>query len=216
MLVPSAVIKVAISCEPINLSNLAFSTFKILPFSGNMAWNLRSRPCLADPPAESPSTKYISHFAGSRSWQSANLPGKPMVSITPLRRVISRALRAASRARAASTILPTMIFASAGFSCKNSANLAATTSETTGCTSEETNLSLVCDENFGSGTLTDNTQQMPSRMSSPVVSTLAFLAMSVCSMYWLSVRVMAVRKPVKWVPPSRCGMLLVKHCTVSL
>ena len=29
-------------------------------------------------------------------------------------------------------------------------------------------------------------------------------------------RVMAARKPVKCVPPSRCGMLLVKHSTLSL
>ena len=106
-----------------------------------------------------------------------------MVSIAPLRRVISRALRAASRARAASTILPQIILASMGFSCKNSANLADTTSETTGCTSDDTNLSLVCDENLGSGTLTESTQVMPSRISSPVVSTLAFLANSVCSIY---------------------------------
>ena len=51
-----------------------------------------------------------------------------MVSIAPLRRVISRALRAASRARAASTILLQMILASVGFSNKNSASLVATTS----------------------------------------------------------------------------------------
>ena len=102
-----------------------------------------------------------------------------MVSITPLRRVISRAFLAASLARAESTILLQIIFASAGFSAKNSASFSPTTSETTGCTSLETNLSLVCDENFGSGTLTDNTQVMPSRISSPVVLTLAFLAVSV-------------------------------------
>ena len=35
-------------------------------------------------------------------------------------------------------------------------------------------MSLVCEQNFGSGTLTDNTQVKPSRMSSPVISTLAF------------------------------------------
>jgi hypothetical protein len=52
------------------------------------------------------------------SWQSASLPGRPMPSSTPLRRVISRALRAASRARAASTILPQMILASLGFSSR--------------------------------------------------------------------------------------------------
>ena len=37
----------------------------------------------------------------------------------------------------------------------------------TGRTSEETSLSLVCEENFGSGTLTDRMQVRPSRMSSP-------------------------------------------------
>lgn len=39
-----------------------------------------------------------SDFAGSRSWQSASLPGSELTSSAPLRRVRSRALRAASRA----------------------------------------------------------------------------------------------------------------------
>ena len=180
-----------------------------------MAWNLRSRPCLAEPPAESPSTKYNSDSAGSFSWQSASLPGKPKPSITPLRRVSSRALRAASRARAASTILPQMILASFGFSSKKFFNASPNTSFTTGEISLETSLSLVCDENLGSGSFTDNTQVKPSRISSPEVSTLAFLAMSLSAMYWLMVRVMAWRSAVRCVPPSRCGMLLVKHCTDS-
>ena len=33
--------------------------------------------------------------------------------------------------------------------------------------------------------------------------------------YWLIWRVRAPRKPARWVPPSRCGMLLVKHNIVS-
>ena len=33
-----------------------FSTLMILPRSGRMAWNSGSRPPLAEPPAESPST----------------------------------------------------------------------------------------------------------------------------------------------------------------
>ena len=57
MPVPNAVISVAISCEDNNLSKRAFSTFKIFPFNGRIAWFLRSRPCFAEPPAESPSTK---------------------------------------------------------------------------------------------------------------------------------------------------------------
>ena len=39
------------------LSMRARCTFRILPFSGRMAWYWRSLPCLADPPAESPSTR---------------------------------------------------------------------------------------------------------------------------------------------------------------
>ena len=35
----------------------AFSVLMTFPRNGKIAWNLRSRPCLAEPPAESPSTK---------------------------------------------------------------------------------------------------------------------------------------------------------------
>ena len=38
------------------LSRRAFSTLRSLPRSGRIAWNRRSRPCFAEPPAESPST----------------------------------------------------------------------------------------------------------------------------------------------------------------
>ena len=49
-----------------------------------------------------------SESAGSRSWQSASLPGSEPESSAPLRRASSLALRAASRTRAASTHLATM------------------------------------------------------------------------------------------------------------
>ena len=45
----------------------------------------------------------------------------------------------------------------------------------------DTNLSLVCELNFGSGNLTDKTHINPSRISSPVVSIFAFLAISFSS-----------------------------------
>ena len=51
------------------------------------------------------------------------------------------------------------------------------TPSTTGRTSEETSLSFVWLENFGSGTLTESTQVSPSRASSPVNATFSFLAM---------------------------------------
>ena len=113
--------------------------------------------------------------AGSFSWQSASLPGRPAISSAPLRRVSSRALRAASRARAASTTLPAIARASSGFSSRNSSSFWLTIASTTPLTSLETSLSLVCEENFGSGTLTDSTAIRPSRMSSPDSATFAVL-----------------------------------------
>ena len=80
-----------------------FSTLMILPRSGSTAWVLRSRACFAEPPAESPSTMNSSASAGSVTEQSASLPGRVEFSSADLRRVRSRALRAAWRARAAST-----------------------------------------------------------------------------------------------------------------
>src|SRR5216117_1592115 len=81
------------------LSIRAFWTLRILPRSGRIAWKPRSRPCFAEPPAESPSTRYTSQIVGSSSEQSASLPGSSPPSRPLLLRTSSRALRAASRAR---------------------------------------------------------------------------------------------------------------------
>jgi hypothetical protein len=43
-------------------------------------------------------------------------------------------------------------------------------------TSEETSLSLVCEPNFGSGSLTETIAVSPSRMSSPVRLTFSFFS----------------------------------------
>src|SRR6201999_2428729 len=116
---------------------------------------------------------------------------------------------------AASTTLPTTVFASDGCSSNQRPSCSITTPSTTGRTSDETSLSLVCDENFGSGTFTDNTQVRPSRQSSPVSATFSFFWMPESSAYFVTTRVSAARKPAKCVPPSRCGMLLVKHNMLS-
>ena len=87
---------------------------RILPRRGRIAWVLRSRPCFALPPAESPSTMYISDSAGSRELQSANLPGRGEDSNTDLRRTSSRACRAASAALKAWIALSKIASAIAG------------------------------------------------------------------------------------------------------
>ena len=167
---PSAFIRVAISVEENIFSLFAFSTFNILPFRGRIAWVLRSLPCLAEPPAESPSTKNISHLAGSFSWQSASFPGSPAMSNAPLRLVISLAFLAASLALAESSIFEIMLLASLGFSIKNSCSALFKRDSTTPFTSDETSLSFVCAENFGSGCFIESTAVIPSRQSSPVTA----------------------------------------------
>ncbi len=145
----------------------ARSTLRILPFSGRIAWKRRSRPCLAVPPADSPSTRNISQRLGSRSEQSASLPGSPPPSSAPLRRVRSRALRAASRARAASIALLMILRATGGFCSKNAPRRSFTNAWTMPAISEFS-FALVCPSNCGWGSFTLTTATKPSRTSSPV------------------------------------------------
>ena len=55
-------------------ASFAFSVLITLPRNGNTAWKRRSRPCFAEPPAESPSTRYSSFFCGLRDCAGVNLP----------------------------------------------------------------------------------------------------------------------------------------------
>ena len=54
-----------------------FSTFRILPRMGRIAWVAGSRPLRAEPPAESPSTMNSSHSSGLVEEQSMSFPGSP-------------------------------------------------------------------------------------------------------------------------------------------
>ena len=74
--------------------------------------------------------------SGSRIEQSASLPGSDELSSADLRRVSSRALRAASRARIAAIALLMIARASCGFSSRNCASCAFT---------------VVCDETLDAG-----------------------------------------------------------------
>ncbi len=162
-----AVIMFWISLLPRALSRRAFSTFSTFPRRGRIACVRRSRPILAEPPAESPSTMNSSHFAGSRSEQSASLPGRPPME-RALLRTVSRALRAASRARAAVMLFSMIFLAIAGFSSKYVLISSYTTLPTTPSISVFTSLSFVWDEKRGLGILTEITATRPSRTSSPL------------------------------------------------
>ena len=82
-------------------------------------------------------------------------------------RAVSRALRAAARAREASTALRTTRSASFGFSSRNSASFALTTDSTKPCMPGLPSLVFVWPSNCGSVSLAEMTAVRPSRMSSP-------------------------------------------------
>ena len=156
---------------------LAFSTFKIFPRIGKIAWNSRFRPCFAEPPAESPSTINNSHFSGSLEEQSANFPGRLLISNVPLRRVISRARLAAIRALEATIPFSMICRPTVGFSIKNFMKCSENKRSTTVRTSELPSLVLVCPSNWGSGCLMEMTAVKPSRTSSPErFSSLSFIS----------------------------------------
>ena len=106
--------------------------------------------------------------------------------------------------------------ASAGFSRRYSLSFSLTDDSTGALTSDETNLSFVCEENLGSGTLIDKIAVKPSLVSSPVIAAFSFFAKPDASMKLLRVLVNAALKPARCAPPSLCGILLVKQYTLSL
>ena len=168
MLVPNAVIIDWISALPRALSRRARSTFRILPRSGRMACVSGLRPCLAEPPAESPSTMYTSQRSGSFEEQSASLPGMPKDSSGDLRRALSRALRAARRACEAMMALRMISLAGPGLRSNQSPRWSVTALDTNPRASELPSLVLVWPSNCGSESFTEITAVRPSRMSSPV------------------------------------------------
>ncbi len=121
--VPIAVNNERISSLANTRSNEAFPTFKILPRIGKIACVKRLRPCLAEPPAESPSTINNSEISGSFDVLSASLPGKLPISKPDCLRVISRARLAANRAFWAKTPFSTICLATAGFSIMKRLNV---------------------------------------------------------------------------------------------
>ena len=65
----------------------------ILPRSGRTAWSVRSRPCLAEPPAESPSTRKSSRYCGIALRAVGELGGQPLVVEALLARQLARLAR---------------------------------------------------------------------------------------------------------------------------
>ena len=114
-----------------------------------MAWVLRSRPCLAEPPALSPSTINNSRKCLSLVWAGVSLPLNIFSIFLPSLPFLasSLALRAASRASLPFKALETICVATCLFSCKKNFNFSETIASTMGLADGVPNLDLVCPSN---------------------------------------------------------------------
>ena len=164
--VPRAVIMVWISLLDKTLSILAFSAFITFPLNGKIAWYFLFLPCFADPPAESPSTKYSSLNDGSYSEQSASLPGSAEMSNTFFLLTSSLAFFAASLALAAFSAFCIIVLAILGFCSKKSVKDSDIIESHIPLISPFPSFVFVCPSNCGSGTLIDRIAVNPSLTSS--------------------------------------------------
>mmetsp|Transcript_31440 Transcript_31440/g.101676 ORF Transcript_31440/g.101676 Transcript_31440/m.101676 type:complete len:230 (+) Transcript_31440:1274-1963(+) len=194
----------------------AFSMLRILPRRGRMAWISRDRPCLAEPPAESPSTMKISDRSGSPLAQSASLPGSRVDPSTDLRRTNSRAAFAASAALCADSALSRMAASARGVRCKKSVSCMASSSLTMPRTSGEPSFCLVWPSNSASGNRTATMAHKPSRRYSP--GKLGALSRNLPDSRpsELSTRVTAALSPSTCVPPFGVCTPLAKLSRLSV
>mmetsp|Transcript_23340 Transcript_23340/g.51045 ORF Transcript_23340/g.51045 Transcript_23340/m.51045 type:complete len:200 (-) Transcript_23340:211-810(-) len=191
------------------------STFRIFPRSGRIAWNLRSRACLALPPALSPSTRKISVRSMSVEEQSASFPGSIDDRSTLLRRTSSRARFAASAAFMAWRALEAMAARTSWWVMKASLSSSATTESTIFRTSGFPSRVFVCPSNSGLGTFTDTMQLRPSRTFSPLKLESASLRCLKLRARVFTVRVRATFMPSMCVPPSTVRMQFAYPSSVS-
>ncbi len=145
------------SCTSCDDSTSAASTsqvFRILPRSGITAWNSRSRACLAEPPAESPSTRNSSARFGSWLLQSASLPGSAGPATTRLRATFWLARRRVCAFMIASCAMRSPC---SGCWLSQSPNWSLTMPETNAAGSREERRSLVWPANCGSRIFIEST-----------------------------------------------------------
>ena len=190
------------------LARGALSTLRTFPRSGSIACRARSRPCLAEPPAESPSTTNSSLPALPGDVQSLSFPGRfRRFEVALLRDTACWAARLAARARAARMMRATIDSATLMLWFSQCSRAGRTSPSTIDVSSGLFSRSLVCPWNCGSGTKTLSTPTRPSRMSS-VVSATPFGVRPWVSMKLRTALPMPARSPFSCVPPEPVGMPL--------
>ena len=158
---------VLISALASTLSMLAFSTFRILPRIGRMAWYIRFLAVLALPPAESPSTMKISHLEGSLDSQFASFPLESKENFC-LVSILVLAFSSVLRILAAFSAQPIMLFKVSRLRSKNRTISSPVTLATALAASWLSSFVLVWPSKRGSGCLMDTTAVIPFRTSAPV------------------------------------------------
>ena len=146
---------------------LAFSTFKILPRMGRIAWYIRFRAVLALPPAESPSTIKISHSPAFRLSQLASFPLESKENFCFTSRLVF-ARSSVFRILAAFSAHPITFFSVSRFLSKNRITSSVVTLAVARVASGLSSFVLVCPSNRGEGCLMDTTAVMPFRTSAPI------------------------------------------------
>ena len=126
--------------------------------------------------------------------------------------MVSRAWRAAMRARAAWVAFMTTARASAGFSSSHSASFSLVAFSTSERMETLPSLALVWPSNWGSASFTETMAVRPSRMSSPRrFSSFSLSSLTAERAYLLTTLVRAFLKPSTCMPPSPVVMPLAKE-----
>jgi len=152
-----------------SLPDPALATLRILPRSGSTAWLTRLRACLAEPPAESPSTMKISAPAAAVAEQSASLPGSRSFWIAVLR-LTSFSCRRRMRSSALWMTQSSSLLASAGLLVSQWSNGSRMAFSTMRVAAAVASLSFVWPTNSGSRTKTDSMPAAEIITSSAVIT----------------------------------------------
>ena len=145
------------------------------------------------------------------SWQSASLPGSEPDSRNDLRRVRSRAWRAAIRALAADEALAKTRLASAGCSSNQLESWPLTVVSTSERIDALPSLVLVWPSNCGSRSFTEMMAMRPSRTSSPMRLSSFSFSRPLARAHLLSTLVSAFFRPSSCMPPSCVLMVLANE-----
>ena len=179
--------------------------FRILPRSGMIAWKSLSRACLAEPPAESPSTRNSSRALGLLARAVGELARQRGPAGDALAHHLLRGLASAPAHSRSRTARSARRHPDGG--CSHSASESRAKLSTSGAASREPRRSFICPANCGSWILIDSTKHALSQTSSGV-SLMPRGTRLRNSQNSRTACATPARRPLTCVPPSMVGIRL--------